>query len=348
MRIDTSNWKMYLFGDLIKPQNIYKGKPYTKEELDVCSSSHSYAIPYVTRTETNNSVDCFADSRNIEYFEKGNAIIVGDTTATASYQKDNFITGDHIVIIRAEWMNEYTGLFFSTLLNKERFRYSYGRAFLKDSILNTKMLLPTLGDKVNFEEIEKIIKSLNIKKITTKNNYKEVECLDVTDWQWFELDKLFDINAGVYHYPDEYYDGNTPYVSATNLNNGIGNMINLIPDFHGNKITTEKVKCCAFYQEKAFCATSDVNVLNPRFELNKYNALFIQTIINFNENYKWNYGRQCRVGDTKKIVIKLPVAKNLDGSVYIDKNKKFSSNGYVPDWHFMEQYIKSLPYSDKL
>ena len=30
-------------------------------------------------------------------------------------------------------------------------------------------------------------------------------------------------------------------------------------------------------------------------------------IINFSENYKWTYGRQCRVGDSKEIIIKLPI-----------------------------------------
>lgn len=30
----------------------------------------------------------------------------------------------------------------------------------------------------------------------------------------------------------------------------------------------------------------------------------------------------------------------------LDKSKKYSDNGYVPDWKFMENYIKSLPYGD--
>lgn len=62
-----------------------------------------------------------------------------------------------------------------------------------------------------------------------------------------------------------------------------------------------------------------------------YIGLFIATVIENSEGYKWNYGRQCRINDTKNIKIKLPVDSKGD-----------------PDWQFMEDYIKSLPYSSNL
>lgn len=155
--------------------------------------------------------------------------------------------------------------------------------------------------------------------------------LNIDKWQEFKLSKLFDVKAGRYHYADEYNLGTTPYISASNENNGIASRIDLHPDFEGNCIVTGKVGCTAFYQPDAFCATSDVNVLRPKeFVLNKYIGLFIVSVINHSENYKWNYGRQCRVGDTKEILIKLPTQNN------------------EPDWQFMEDYIKSLPYADKI
>lgn len=52
-----------------------------------------------------------------------------------------------------------------------------------------------------------------------------------------------------------------------------------------------------------------------------------------------------RISDT---IIKLPVQHNTDGTIFIDDKHKYSEEGYVPDWHFMEDYIKSLPYGDKL
>lgn len=166
--------------------------------------------------------------------------------------------------------------------------------------------------------------------------------LDVSNWKDFNIDKLFSVEAGKYYYSDEYTDGETPYCSASAENNGISKKIDLDADFHGNQIITGKVGCTSFYEGQPFCATSDVNVLTPRFKMSPNIGLFIVTIINKNENYRWNYGRQCRVSNTKKINIKLPIQKDYLGNPVIDKDKHFSSDGFIPDWQWMEDYIKSL------
>ena len=164
--------------------------------------------------------------------------------------------------------------------------------------------------------------------------------LNTSKWKNFRLDKLFTISAGIYHYSDEYDIGDTPYISASNENNGIKQRINLAPEFSGNCIITGKVGCTTFYQSEDFCATSDVNIFRPKnFKLNSKIGLFITAIINFSENYKWNYGRQCRVGDSKKIIIKLPT-KMKDDVYVIDSEKIFSDEGYIPDFDFINQFME--------
>lgn len=166
--------------------------------------------------------------------------------------------------------------------------------------------------------------------------------LDTSKWKNFHLDKLFTISAGIYHYSDEYDIGDTPYISASNENNGIKQRINLDPEFSGNCIITGKVGCTTFYQSEDFCATSDVNIFRPKnFELNRKIGLFITAIINFSENYKWNYGRQCRIGDSKKIIIKLPT-KMKDDVYVIDSEKNFSDEGYIPDFDFINQFMECV------
>lgn len=129
--------------------------------------------------------------------------------------------------------------------------------------------------------------------------------LNVQDWKEFEVKKRFDICAGNYYSSDDYEIGVTPYVSASASNNGVGQMINLPPDFRSNKIVTGKVECKAFYQGKPFSATSDANVYTPKFEMTQNVGLFLTSIITFNEKGKWSYGRQCRVGDSNEITVKL-------------------------------------------
>ena len=171
------------------------------------------------------------------------------------------------------------------------------------------------------------------KKYTNLPLSKKQLCLTDRTWKWFTIEKLFDVKPGHYYYPDEYDKGNTPYCSASANDNAVSQYIDLEPDFDGNQIITGKVGCTTFYQPQPFSATSDVNVLIPKgsTKINPYIGLFITTIINYSENYKWDYGRQCRKNDTEKIRIKLP----------IDSDES-------PDWQFMEDYIKSLPYSANL
>ena len=164
--------------------------------------------------------------------------------------------------------------------------------------------------------------------------------LDTQNWKAFCIDNLFKVNAGIYYSQDDYSEGKTPYCSASAENNGISKKIDIDSDFSGNKIITGKVGCTAFYQKYPFCATSDVNVLSPKFSMSPEIGIFITTVINKSENYRWNYGRQCRVGNTKKIIIKLPIQKNSDGTPYINKVMGYAKDGYVPDWKWMEEYIK--------
>lgn len=162
-------------------------------------------------------------------------------------------------------------------------------------------------------------------------------------WGKFCLNDLFEIGAGKYHSKDKYEDGETPYVTASANNNGIAQRISLTPDFKGNVITTGKVDCAAFYQIEDFCASSDVNIFRAiKFEMNSKIGVFIASVINFSENYKWTYGRQCRVGDSKKIVIKLPILFDDNQNSITDAINKFNKKGDVPNFKFMEEFIESI------
>ena len=159
--LKRDTWKEYRFGDLIT--DIYKAKAINKDDLTKATDI-SDSIHYITRTGDNNGCELLVDIKDVdpEYIEKGNAISIGDTTATCFYQKDIFITGDHMVVVRADnWLNQNTALYIVTLLNNEQFKYSYGRAFLMDRIKETKIKLPADSDgNPDWEFMENYIKSL--------------------------------------------------------------------------------------------------------------------------------------------------------------------------------------------
>ena len=154
-------WKEFRFGDLISA--IYKAKAINKDDLSV-AEDESDSIRYITRTADNNGCELHAVKSElpVNIIEDGNAISIGDTTTTCFYQNEEFITGDHMVIVRADsWLNKYTGLFVVAILQKEQYKYSYGRAYLMDRIRDTIVKLPADADEnPDWQFMEDYIKSL--------------------------------------------------------------------------------------------------------------------------------------------------------------------------------------------
>ncbi len=74
-----------------------------------------------------------------------------------------------------------------------------------------------------------------------------------------------------------------------------------------------------------------MNILDlKQYKLNNFVGIFLVTLIKL-EQFKFNFGRGWSLERMKKSQIKLPT----------------TSQGN-PDWEFMENYIKSLPYSRSL
>lgn len=66
------------------------------------------------------------------------------------------------------------------------------------------------------------------------------------------------------------------------------------------------------------------------------------------EQFKYSYGRAYLMDRVKETIVKLPYKKSDDGSPLLDETHKYSDEGYIPDWDYMEKYIKSLPYGDRI
>jgi len=156
---------------------------------------------------------------------------------------------------------------------------------------------------------------------------------DIVKWNEFTLGELFCFVKGRRLTKEDMLEGNTNYLGAINENNGIRQLIDAPAIFKENCITVNYNGSVgeAFYQSAPFWATDDVNVLYANgWTLNKYIALFVATVIKANR-YKFSYGRKWTMEKMKQSVVKLPVT--AQGS---------------PDWEYMEQYIKLLPYTDRI
>ena len=334
MKLDIDSWIEFRLGDLFA--EMYKAEAHVKGDLECFNAPAEKTIRFISRTEMNNGCDCYVLNNEITGIEEGNAIAIGDTTATCFYQSDRFVCGDHMVICRADWLNLYTALFLISILKQEKYKYSYGRAFKMDLISNTTIKLPSTPDnEPDWNYMEQYIKSIKHKPLSTANQGSSSLALGVENWVEFCVGDLFEVKKGKRLTSDDQTDGDTPYIGAIDSNNGVANYIGQGAIHDGNTISLSYNGSVgeAFYQPKPFWATDDVNVLYFRKEngvaFNKYIALFICAVLR-QEKYRYSYGRKWVLESMKSTIIKLP-----------EKSGK-------PDWCYMENYMKSLPYGDRI
>lgn len=138
---------------------------------------------------------------------------------------------------------------------------------------------------------------------------------------------IFDIVKGSRLTKQDMKDGDIRYVGATAFNNGITNHIGNDENIHPAGTLTVCYNGSigqTYYQDKEFWATDDVNVLYPKFPMNKHIALFIAPLIkSVGRNYA--YTDKWKMEDMKSSIVYLPIKENSQ-----------------PDWAYMEQYMKTI------
>jgi hypothetical protein len=355
--MNTDNWKWFRYDEIFE---IRKGKRLTKADME------KGEIPFIGATDSYNGIT--AKVGNQKYIHPGNTITVSynGSIAEAFYQPKSYWACDDVNVLYPKFeLNDCIAFFIITLIGIEKYRFNYGRKWDKELMEESKIKLPTMKDEnPDWHWIETYVKNSLIPQLPQKAksiwdnsfNYRPILNekfeLKTKGWKWFRYDDIFHIRKGFYNKkPDENSNGEIPFIGATDSNNGITSFHNIetiekssktgeepnasIKEkiFDSNCITVSNNGSIgyAFYQPKPFTCTHDVNPLYLKsYTLNKFIALFLCTIIEL-ERYRWAYGRKWRPARMPKSKIKLPV----------------TSNGN-PDWQFMEDYIKSLPYCANL
>lgn len=253
-----------------------------------------------------------------------------------------------------EWILQAHSKVDYSLLNRELFiRYikSYVVFSMKDKL---NLLFEEISDIDLYELIGENISKNAVNKIQTACS------VDTSNWGTFKFgirksgsnpkkqssdnsisDNLFLIDKGERLVKYERVEGEVPLITASAYNNGRTSMIDM--DFaidrkkklNENKITIDMF-CNVFYHQYEYFSDDNVHTLifsNNKYDCyynNPYINLFLLTVISLLKS-KFMYGRQVRLKRLENLYIKLPV--DSDGN---------------PDWQFMEDYIKSLPYSANL
>jgi hypothetical protein len=294
-------------------------------ELMNMELSTDSGINFVSRTAQDNGVVAQVRADEIvKPFPAGVVTVaLGGSVLSAFVQLKPFYTAFHIAVLTPKIdLTLQEKLYYCMCIQANAYRYSYGRQANK-----------TLSDIELPNAVPEWVYNTSISPYTTTNVCNALQLSDVVGWHEFELGRLFNFVKGKRLRKEDMSEGNTNYLGAISENNGIRQLIDAPSIFKPNCITVNYNGSVgeSFYQSAPFWASDDVNVLYAKgWMLNKYIALFIATVIKA-DCYKFSYGRKWTMEKMKQSIIKLPVT--LQGS---------------PDWDYIEQYIKSLPYSDRI
>lgn len=307
-------------------------------------------IPFVSRQSVNNGVVCHV--KRIENVDPNPAntlsIAVSGSVLSTFYHDSEYYSGRDVYIARPKFnLSPNEMLFYAFIIEQNKYRYNYGRGANR-TFRNIE--IPELNSLPAY--LKSIPSKFPFPKKPVVSSQKE---LTNSFWRWFRYDEIFTICKGFYNRKPENHTGNgVPFVGAIDNNNGISEYYDIqdIEEasktgdennapigekiFEGNCITVSNNGSVgyAFYQPEPFTCTHDVNplYLHPQWnkQLNPYIAMFLCTLIE-KEKYRWTYGRKWRPKRMPDSLIKLPIDKNG-----------------CPDWNYMEEYIKALPYSGNL
>lgn len=153
IELKYNSWKTY---DLIDLFSVTRGKRLIKQERIEGD------LKYVSASKENNGV---TDKISNPLFIDKDAIVY-TTFGDVFYQEGDFTASDEITILKHKYLNLYNGMFIATLLQKNKFKYAFGRKAFYDKIMKEKIILPSIFNDIenkfepDWEYMTEYIKSL--------------------------------------------------------------------------------------------------------------------------------------------------------------------------------------------
>lgn len=358
MNLKIKEWKPFKVSKIFTMLN---GKGITKGEI--FDNQGDFTV--VQSGEENNGVMGYIDldyckKKGYIYSEKPCLTVARSGSAGfVSFQICGCVVGDSakILLLHDDIATIEIYTFCQTVLMANKFKYAYGRKVTEFKYLNDLIDLPIKqnldqtpfidktckysdeGYVPDWEFMKNYIKSLHHKQLTTKNKVGFVPNLNIKKWGEFKIDELFSVlTKGKCSDASSLVDGDDiNYIGAKYKDNGVMKTCSLNNNIefvsNGNCIAMigqgEGSAGYAIYLNENFIGATSLN-LGYADWINPYTAIFVVTIL-CKEYDKYSFGRSWTGDRLKKTIIKLPITQ---------KGK--------PDWDFMENYIKSLPYGDRI
>ena len=194
MNLNITKWKDFYLSDIFT--TMEPGKVSQAFQLEEGTD-----IPYLGAKKDDNGIMGWCTA-NEELKSKGNCVVLicdgQGSVGLANYMESDFLGTVNLMLCYNEChLNQFTGLFLATVISKERPKYSFGRKW-KTHLSDTIIKLPqTPTGNPDWEFMEKYIKSLNYKPLSTVNREGKSLALVVETWKDFKVNELFEVKYGI-------------------------------------------------------------------------------------------------------------------------------------------------------
>ena len=335
LQLSDREWAEFRVGELFR---IKTGKAYNKNKIDVADKG----LRHISRATSNHGIDCYVNIDSIDDIVTydGNCVTVSSIPyadgTCAFYQDKTFCCGVGVNIVTHDLMTPELGQFLCTCINHAVIgKYGMARSLSARMLSEEVINLPITPDGLpDYQFMHDYIAEREPDYSWATQCIEPNAELSLADREWaeFKIGELFDIRIARGNDKGNLtVGGDIPFIGRSNCNNGFQGYYNAPYITNGNCITLGMVGTFrAYWQENNFAASQNILTIRER-NLNKYTALFICNIIEHAIEGKYSYGHSIKAGTFKDTIINLPITP--DGT---------------PDYDFMDQYIKSLPFSKVL
>jgi hypothetical protein len=148
-KVDTTTWQNFNISDLF---DIKGSKTTSLLELQEYGVG---CFPFITTQAANNGTEGFYNFST----EKGGVLTVDSAVlGYCSYQDTDFSASDHVEVLTPKFeMTKNIAMFLVAIMNKEQYRYSYGRKASQERLKSRSIKLPAKNGKPDWDFMEQFI-----------------------------------------------------------------------------------------------------------------------------------------------------------------------------------------------
>lgn len=362
IRIDTSDWKKFKLDEILKKVETKK-IPLKKGDC-FAEPNEEYSIPARTATVSNQGLSCYVP-RSLCTVLKNKISVSANGDFCAFWHDSEFTILQDAYALEGNGfeLTKNIALFLISIMNHNfSYKYNWNNKSGWEKLKHEEILIPIDdSEKINFKYMEERIAELEEERIaeleqyliaTGLNDYQlteedirtlslyqkwnneEPDCKDAgriyKEYKLNELGKIVKVKGLPFN---SYPCGSIPYVTGTQYDNGVVGYVTAPPESISdeNCIVIDPIRGFCMYQPDKFVGRgfsgASVNALYID-GLNKLRAMYIISVIERVSTKVANYGNLFNSNKLLNAKVCLP-------SIMID-------NKYIPDWDYMEKYIRAI------